>query len=84
MRRRIGEAPSRLGARLAGNGTTLVAIESEQAVIADIRAMRTAGKSYRSIADELTRRGVPTKQGRGVWKHSAVAGIAKRDRAGNR
>ena len=56
-----------------------MAIESEQAVIADIKAMRRAGQSYRTIAAELTRRGVPTKQGRGGWKHSAVVGIVGRN-----
>jgi DNA invertase Pin-like site-specific DNA recombinase len=84
-KRRIGERTGGIpyGWRLEPDGTTLGAIDSEQAIIADIRAMRRAGKSYRAIADELTQRGVPTKQGRGDWKHSAVAGIVKRDRAEN-
>ncbi len=73
---RTGGIP--FGWRLASDGVTLVAIEAEQAVIADIRAMRAAGRSYRAIADELTERGVATKKGRGGWKHSAVLGIVKR------
>ena len=58
----------------------LIAVEPEQTVIRDIRDMRDAGKSYRAIAAELTRRGVPTKQGRGSWKYSAIVGIVGRDR----
>ena len=73
----IGTVP--FGWRVAGDGIQLVAIESEQAVIADIRAMREAGKAYRTIADELTERGIPTKKGRGAWQHRTVAGILKRD-----
>ncbi len=53
--------------------------KAEQAVLAEIRAMRAAGKSYRTIADELTERGVPTKKGNGRWSHMAVVGIVKRD-----
>ncbi|MCH7872780.1 MAG: recombinase family protein [Planctomycetes bacterium] len=49
------------------------------AVLAEIRTMRTAGRSYRAIANELTRRGVPTKKGRGRWSHMAVVGIVKRE-----
>ena len=65
-KRRNGERTGGIpyGWRLEPDGTTLVAIDSEQAIIADIRAMRRTGKSYRAIADELTQRGVPTKQPR--------------------
>ncbi len=73
---RTGGIP--FGFKLAGDGVQLVAIEAEQAVIADIRAMRQAGKSYRAIADALTERGVATKKGNGCWSHTAVAGIVKR------
>ncbi len=80
-KRRNGERTGGIpyGWELADDATTLVAIEAEQAVLADIRAMRTAGRSYRSIADELTGRGVPTKKGRGRWSHMAVVGIVKRE-----
>ncbi len=79
-KRRNGERTGGIpyGWRLADDATTLVAVEAEQTVIRDIRGMRRAGKSYRVIADELTQRGVPTKQGRGGWKHSAVVGIVRR------
>ncbi len=78
---RVGGIP--FGWELADDGVQLVAVEAEQTVLADIRAMRAAGKSYRAVADELTERGVATKQGRGGWRHSAVAGIVARDRTGN-
>lgn len=74
---RTGGIP--FGWELADDGTMLVAIEAEQAVLAEIRAMRTAGRSYRAIADELTRRGVPTKKGRGRWSYMTVVGIVKRN-----
>ncbi len=82
-KRRNGERTGGIpfGWRLGPDGVTLIAVEPEQAVIADIKAMRLAGKSYRAIAAELTRRGVPTKQGRGSWKHSAIVGIVGRDGA---
>ncbi len=67
------------GWELADDATTLVAIEAEQAVLAKIRTMRAEGQTYRAIAAELTRRGVPTKQNRGRWAHQAVARIVKRD-----
>ncbi len=80
-KRRNGERTGGIpyGFRVADDGVQLVAIESEQVIIAEIRAMRQAGKSYRKIADELTGRGVPTKKGRGDWKHSAVARIVGRN-----
>ncbi len=79
-KRRNGERTGGIpyGWELADDGVQLVAIEAEQAVLGEIQAMRNAGKSYRAIAAELTRRGVPTKQGRGEWLHSAVLGIVKR------
>ena len=80
-KRRIGERTGGIpyGYRLADDGVQLVAIGAEQAIIADIRAMRSAGKSYRAIADELTEGGVPTKKGRGRWSHQAVARIIRRN-----
>ncbi len=80
-KRRIGERTGGIpyGWELADDATTLVAIDAEQAVIADIRDMRTAGKSYRAIAAELTERGVVTKHGNGRWSHQAVARIIRRN-----
>ena len=74
---RIGTIP--YGWRLADDGVTLEAIQAEQAVVREISTMRAERRSYRAIADELTRRGVPTKKRKGGWTHQAVAGIVKRN-----
>ena len=74
---RIGTVP--YGFDLGDDGATLVPNEAEQAVIADIRAMRSRGMKLKKIADALTARGVPTKTGRSDrWTHHAVARILKR------
>ena len=67
------------GYDLAADGKTLIENAAEQAVIADIRAMRQQGKRLRQIAAILTERGVPTKTGRSEkWGHPAVARILGR------
>ncbi len=69
---RIGSVPYRYD--LADDGTTLVPNESEQAVIADVRAMRTRGMKLQQIADAFSRRRVPTKTGKAnQWAHQAPA-----------
>jgi len=74
---RIGTVP--YGFDLAGDGATLVPNDAEQAVITDIRSWRSHGWTLERIADELTRRGVPTKTGKSErWTHQAVARIAQR------
>ncbi len=74
---RIGAIP--YGFDVAQDGTTLVPNEAEQAVIADVKAMRARGMKLQHIADALTRRGVPTKTGKSErWTHQAVARILKR------
>ena len=74
---RVGAVP--FGFDLADDGTTLVDNAAEQAVLADIRAMRSAGKKLKQIADELSDRGVPTKTGKSDrWSHQSVARILKR------
>jgi len=79
---RIGTVP--YGSDLAPDGSTLTPNEAEQTVIADIRAMRVAGKTLMAIAHKLTARGVPTKTGKSThWTHQAVARILKRDDAYN-
>jgi site-specific DNA recombinase len=76
QRQRIGDIP--YGWRLADDGVALLPVESEQAVIVRMVALRADGGSYRAVADELTRSGVPTKKGRGAWTHQAVASILRR------
>jgi len=74
---RIGQIP--YGYDLAEDGATLVENPAEQAVIADIRAMRKRGMKLAHIADALTDRGVPTKTGRSArWGHPAVRTILAR------
>ena len=73
---RVGTVP--YGWRLAEDGVTLEAIQAEQAIVREITAMRAERRSYRAIAEELTRRGVPTKIGGAVWTHQTVASILRR------
>ena len=74
---RIGNVP--YGFSLAEDGSTLIADETEQAVIHDIRAMRSEGMKLKEIAATLTSRGVHTKTGKSPqWTHQTVASILKR------
>jgi DNA invertase Pin-like site-specific DNA recombinase len=68
----------RFGYDLGADGSTLVENQAEQAIIARIRSLQAAGKSLRAIADELNRERVPTKVGRGGWKHTAINRILSR------
>lgn len=51
---------------------------AEQAVLADVQGMRTAGKTLRAIATELTARRIRTKMGAAQWTHQSVAAILNR------
>lgn len=62
---------------LAADGRTLVAEPAEQAVITEVRQMRTDGWTLRAIASELESRGVLTKQGRARWHAEGVAAILR-------
>ena len=74
---RVGAVP--YGHDLADDGATLLENDSEQAVIRDIKAMRSRGMKRKQIAGELTARGVPTKTGKSShWTHQAVARILNR------
>jgi site-specific DNA recombinase len=53
----------RFGYDLARDGMTLVPNVSEQATIALITQLRSAGYALREIAAELTVRSIPTKEG---------------------
>jgi len=68
----------RFGYDLGPDGATLVENQAEQAIIDRIRALQSQGKSLRTIADELNRECVPTKEGRAGWKHTAVKRILAR------
>ena len=74
---RIGTVP--YGFDLNADGVALVPNEAEQAVIEEIKAMRSRGMKLKQIASELTARGVPTKTGKSArWTHQAVARILAR------
>ena len=73
---RTGQVP--YGHDLADDGVTLVPNKAEQAVLADILAMREAGVTLQGITDALTERGVPTKTGNTTWNLWTVRGILKR------
>lgn len=73
---RVGSVPYGYG--LDGDGVTLIDNPAEQAVIAEIVALRKRGRSYPKIAELLSRRGVPTKTGAAVWNQATVRGILRR------
>ena len=74
---RIGSVP--YGYDLGDDGATLVANETEHAVIREIREMRADGRPLKGIARELTRRAVATKTKKSdTWSHTAVARILSR------
>jgi len=73
---RVGKVP--FGFDLAADGVNLVANESEQAVLSLIGELRDRGLSLRKIADELTARGIQTKEGNQRWTHTAVNRIVNR------
>jgi hypothetical protein len=74
---RIGRIP--YGSDLAPDEATLVSNEAEQAVIQEIRAMRSLGMNLERIAKALTTRHVPTKTGQSsTGSRRAVARILTR------
>lgn len=75
--KRISRTP--FGYNLAADGTTLVVNPAEQAVVAEILAMRNRGLSFEKIAATLTDRRIPTKRGNGRWNQATVRGLCKRN-----
>jgi DNA invertase Pin-like site-specific DNA recombinase len=72
---RVGTVP--YGWELAADGVQLVEVAEEQAVLAIVRELRSAGLSMRTIAEELTKRGIQTKKGGSTWKHSTIQGLLR-------
>lgn len=68
----------RFGYELAEDGKTLVDNPQEQKAIRLIESLKVKGESLRSIAAELTTRGILTKEGNTTWTHTAVSRILKR------
>jgi site-specific DNA recombinase len=73
---RVGQVP--YGFTLAADGRTLEPVAGELAVVEKLRQMRADGHTLRSIADELTRQGILTREGKARWTHTTVAGILRR------
>jgi site-specific DNA recombinase len=73
---RCGQIP--YGYILAADGVTLEPVAAELAVIEKLQAMRAAGHTLRAIADELTRQGFLTREGKPAWTHTTVASILRR------
>ena len=61
-----------------GHPIALVANAGEQGTVARIKALHSEGRTYRAIATELDRLGIPTKQGGAGWHHSSVQRIINR------
>jgi len=68
----------RFGFNLADDGVSLVENPGEQQALTLMRDLRAAGRTLREIAAELTRRNIPTKGGKVLWKHQTVAQILGR------
>ncbi|MEP0842536.1 MAG: recombinase family protein [Phycisphaerae bacterium] len=66
------------GYDLGPDGVMLVANAGEQGVIAEMQRLRSAGMTYRAIASELSRRGIPTKSGGNKWLFTSVKSILDR------
>ena len=67
----------RFGYSLSEDGVNLIPNPTEQEAIGLMQQLRSEGRSFQKIADELNARGIPTKEG-GKWLHCSVAGILNR------
>lgn len=72
---RVGQVP--VGSQLAADGKTLEIDPGEQRALAQMREWRALGWTHRAIADELTRRGIPTKNGGPTWAHTTVGTLLR-------
>jgi site-specific DNA recombinase len=68
----------RFGHDLGPDGVRLIDNPAEQEGLILLRELAAEGRSLRSIARELTRHGIPTKEGRPRWDHSSVKRILAR------
>lgn len=64
--------------RKKGLPVGLADLPDEADAVALMRELRAGGMSLRGIAEELTGRGIPTKEGRPRWDHSTVKRILSR------
>jgi site-specific DNA recombinase len=73
---RVGKIP--FGFNLAADGVTLLDNPAELRAVELIRSLNAAGHSLRSIAAELDKAGIPTKDGKATWQHTTVKSILNR------
>lgn len=71
----------KFGYNLAPDGRTLVPNAEEQSALLLMTELRAAGLSLRTIATELTQRGIRTKEGNQRWTHSVVGKLLGRKAA---
>lgn len=69
---------TKYGFDLADDGKSMLPSHAEQATIELIRELRARGMTLREIAEELTMRGIPTKEGTPNWNHSIIRRILNR------
>lgn len=72
---RVGRVP--FGFDLGADGVTLRRNEAEQQVLGLVAELRRGGVTLRGIAEELTRRGIPTKSGGQRWTHSTIQRLVR-------
>ena len=68
----VGRVP--YGFDLAPDGINLVENQKEQEALSIMRQLRAEGLSLRKIGAELTRRGIPTKNG-GPWQAMTILNL---------
>ena len=73
---RVGKV--KYGFDLGDDGITLTPNPIEQTTLTLIQELRTAGRTLRQIAAELTSRNIPTKEGHSQWQHQTVAYMLSR------
>jgi len=64
------------GFDLDTDGRTLTPNQGEQETLSLLRELRSTGLSYRKIGAELTRRGIPTKNG-GEWQPTTIRNLCE-------
>lgn len=70
----VGRVP--FGFDLEADGKTLTPNQAEQEALSLLRELRDSGMSYRKIGAELTRRGIPTKNG-GAWQAMTIRNLCE-------
>ena len=73
---RVGTIP--FGYNLASDGINLEANAEQLEAVDLIRQLRQSGLSYQAIADEMTKRQIPTAKGNARWTQQAINRIVKR------